>query len=531
MKFIYVLEDDVRIQKDLFETLKSIDPKLHIRFFTTLADFHEWLKTAVHDGPKALANGGIRHPADTTDPVEPSSAHELRLVIAKNEFLGTQNMGLVRRARDFFLRKKMCAEHEPTALILTAFDSPNFDIKLAEDRIINNVIFKPFDKLILRQDLEYALTGHHPLGSSSTVATIKINSTIEMLKEVSTSALSEIGFSTINNHEIAIGALTKYYSPAFTVNNKKSVYAYCSSCKELSEKEFLCNFHFFAADNDQISQIRKHILQVKDHHNEGFQNSHTHPARILILDEDVPLGLDLKIFLTDRFSNSEVFVYSNYGQFLSDLADKDTPNRQTLPQQFDFIFANYEIFEFEKEKRWQQISEYLKDRAKRNGKELSEYPGLFLISRKKIAADEVRNLSAWTKEIFYTPLDKLYISKKLVTEHRALANKVPVTVASLQEQSVLKVANPVEISQISEAGLVMKYYRAISVGAFREFILWRPEENEIPEIIGTVNFTEEDKGGQEFFHNHFVFFGMKDHYLKHIRLWLRETYIKQKEKE
>lgn len=531
MKFIYVLEDDMRIQKDLFETLKVIDPKLNIRFFTNLAEFHEWLKIAMHEGPKSLAGGGHRHPLDTEDPIEPSATHELRLVVAKNEFLGTQNMSLVRRARDFFLRKKMCSEHEPTALILTAFDSPSFDIKLAEDRIINNVIFKPFDKLILKQDLEYALTGHHPLGSSNTVATIKINSTIEMLKEVSISSLTEIGFTTINNHEITLGAMTKYYSDAFLAENKKSVYAYCKSCKELSEKEFLCEFHFFAADNTQISQIRKHLLQDKNHENTGLQNTHTAPMRILVLSEDIPMGLDLKVFLTDRFSNSEVFVYSNYGQLLSDLADKDTPNRQQLPEKFDFIFGNYEVFEIEKQKRWEQICEYLKDRSKRAGHELQNMPQLFLLSRKKIAIDEVRNLAAWSKEIFFTPLDKLYITKKLVSEHSAFANKVPVTVASLKEAAILKVANPVEITQISEAGLVMKYYRAISVGAFREFILWRPEETEIPEIIGTVNFHEEDKGGKEFFFNHFVFFGMKDHYLKHIRLWLREAYIKQKDKE
>ncbi|QDK38096.1 hypothetical protein [Bdellovibrio sp. NC01] len=531
MKFIYVLEDDVRIQKDLFDTLKSIDPKLHIRFFTNLAEFHEWLKVAVHEGPKALANGGQRFSADDSEHLEPASTHELRLIIAKNEFLGTQNMGLVRRARDFFMRKKMCSEHEPTALILTAFDSPNFDIKLAEDRIINNVIYKPFDKLILKQDLEYALTGRHPLSSSSTVATIKINATIEMLKEVSIESLSEVGFTTVNNHEIALGALTKYYSEAFKADSKKSVYAYCKSCKELNEKEFLCDFHFFAADNLQISQIRKHILQAKNHENAGFQNTHSGPARILIMDEDVPLGLDLKIFLTDRFANSEVYVYTNFGQLLSDLADKDTPNRQQLPLNFDFVFANYELFEIEKQKRWDQISDYLKERHKRAGQEMKELPSLFMISRKKVPLDEIREIGKWTKDIFFTPLDKGYIAKKLTNEQSRFANKIPVTIASLKELSVLKVANPVEISQISEAGLVMKYYRAISVGAFREFILWRPEETETPEIIGTVNYTEEDRGGKEFFHNHFVFFGMKDHYLKHIRLWLREAYIKQKEKE
>ncbi|MBO9667609.1 MAG: hypothetical protein J7501_12445, partial [Bdellovibrio sp.] len=194
MKFILILEDDERIKQDLFETLRSVDPKLHIRFFQDLAAFHEFLKVALTEGPNALAKAGTRHPLDTMEDITPSNTHELRLVIAKNEFLGVQNMGLIRRARDFFVRKKMCSDREPTALILTAFDSPDFDIKLAEERIINNVIFKPFDKLILKQHLEYALTGHHPV-TETAVASIKISSTIEMLKEVEISSLSEIGFT------------------------------------------------------------------------------------------------------------------------------------------------------------------------------------------------------------------------------------------------------------------------------------------------------------------------------------------------
>ncbi len=106
MKFIYILEDDERIQKDLFETLKNIDPQLAIRFFPSLAEFHEWLKSAVHDGVQALARGGTKYKDDTSADIEPAVGDELRMVIAKNEFLGIQNIGLIQRAREFFIRKK-----------------------------------------------------------------------------------------------------------------------------------------------------------------------------------------------------------------------------------------------------------------------------------------------------------------------------------------------------------------------------------------------------------------------------------------
>jgi hypothetical protein len=76
----------------------------------------------------------------------------------------------------------------------------------------------------------------------------------------------------------------------------------------------------------------------------------------------------------------------------------------------------------------------------------------------------------------------------------------------------------------------MKYYRPIPVGDFREFILWMPNEIDIPLIFGTNNFTEDDKNTKGNYFNHFVFFGMKDIYLKHIRVWIRDNYVHTKEK-
>ncbi|MFS4460116.1 hypothetical protein [Bdellovibrio sp. HCB2-146] len=528
MKFIYVLEDDIRAQKEIFESLQSIDSKLQIRFFQNLAEFHEFLKTALTEGPKALAVHGHRHSLDQGDPVEPTVADELRLVIAKDEFLGTQNMGLIRRARDFFVRKQMCSIEEPTALIITAFDSPDFDIKLAEERIINNVIFKPFDKLILKQDIEYALTGHHPLQSSSDIATMKISSTIEMLKEVPFESVSEVGFKTINNHEIRIGSTSKYYDKLFQTEHKRGIFATCISCKEVSEKEFHCEFAFLGADPAQIQQIRKHVLQNKAHKTIPFNNSQKAQFNIIIFDEDAGVVSDIKSLLEEKFSHIHVDGYSHSAQLLSDLDDKDTTHRRELPNHVDLFIASMDLFLDDGPKKWEQFTKVFADRCKKRGT-AEKIPDLALYTKKRQSAEQIRDLLKWAKEIFYTPWDRLYFVKKLLLQWPALTPQNDTTYAELCEGGTLKVANPVQITQISEAGIILKYYRAIGVGSFREFILWRPDEVDTPEIIGTCNYAEKEQAGEAFL-NHFVFFGMKDHYLKHIRIWLREAYIKQKEK-
>lgn len=540
MKFIYILEDDERTQQDLYDSLKSIDSQLAIRFFLSLEQFHEWLKIAMHEGPKALALGGAKYKDDTGEDIAPSDTHQLRLVVAKNEFLGIKNLDLLKRARDFFIRKNLCSAEEVTSLVITAFDSADFDIALAEERIINNVIFKPFDKLMLKIHLEYALAGHQPV-KSETVSAMQLQSTIEMLKEVTLNAISEVGFTTHNNHPIKPGAITKYYSDAFLTENRRSLLAVCKSSVEVSPGDFVNEFLFYGIDNKHLSQIRRTILQNMKHEGTELQNTKTATfalgsdqgpvIKILILDEDQnPMGPELSSFVSEKFANVQVFQYPSFGQLLTDLADKDTTHRQELPHHFDFIFSNYDVFATEKDKRWKTLTQYFEDRAKKYEVKDFALPELFLFSKRSITIDELRTFGDWVKEVFYTPFDRTYLLKKLTSFSSKFLNKEAVTINKVIEEQVLKVANPVQITQISEGGLILKYHRAMSIGAFREFILWRPQELETPEIIGTVNYTEEGHGDDENSLNHFVFFGMKDYYLKHIRLWLREAYIKTKDK-
>ena len=96
---------------------------------------------------------------------------------------------------------------------------------------------------------------------------------------------------------------------------------------------------------------------------------------------------------------------------------------------------------------------------------------------------------------------------------------------------VAKAARPIEISEFSEAGLVIKYYRPISAGAFREFVLWLPHELDLPEFLATCNYNEESQAEKGVFFNHFIFFGLNDHFLRHLRRWILQNHVQSKESE
>ncbi len=74
----------------------------------------------------------------------------------------------------------------------------------------------------------------------------------------------------------------------------------------------------------------------------------------------------------------------------------------------------------------------------------------------------------------------------------------------------------------------MEYKRRVDVGEFREIILWQPDELAAPELTAVCNFSEASQSKKGVFLNHFVLFGMTDHFLKSIRIWIRNNHILSK---
>jgi hypothetical protein len=142
----------------------------------------------------------------------------------------------------------------------------------------------------------------------------------------------------------------------------------------------------------------------------------------------------------------------------------------------------------------------------------------------------LRQYASIVTDFFYKPIDRTYFIYKLYTFFPELKSpKEPITIQTNKNEETLFTANPVQIAEISEAGLMMQYYRTISVGSFRDFVLWQPYEVGAPRLVATCNYCEEAQ--QEGVYNvHFVFFGMTDYFLKTIRIWIRDTYIQGKER-
>lgn len=651
MRFVYVLENDPKFQNDIVEAIQFIDPKIQIRVFPKLAEFIDWVRLMMEEGPSAIAKGG-QYPANITHEAIPEEAHQLVTIISKIELLGKKQLPLMQKTRNLFIERGICTKEDPTAFVLTAFDKPDFQIHDLQDHILSNVIYKPFDRLILIQHLTFAIDGRHP-PSKYTIANQKMSAVVEMIKEVDLEEVSEVGFLTRSGGQLDKGQFSKYYGSAFISERKTSVMARMVDCRPHPQLpgQFQCSFVYYGADPSQISNLRKRIKavhkkslspfnwkdvtteklpdrvinlvfidddefatpgimdSVKRHFDKVHCVSYSNISDFFIdldpkmLDQnteappkafsltDFELSFDEKLTTILGFTSPSKDPFVIFGHNFNELKDKKnwmqdhldpvqaevwkqwllkplpdavfvikegphkyyikpssfqkkekeilikftelsnadrmsymTKNSQ-LPTTTDFVFVSHRFLGDNPLERWASIKEKLEKRSSGQSK-----PQFFIFAGKDFSDIEARNLSTLFTDIFFKPLDRSYVLQKLKLQLMSLpAMGDPIEMPMIYMKEIIRAANPAPVTEISEAGLIMQYHRTLDIGSFREFLLWQAYEHGSPIMKAQCNFYEE--ASQKGLYNiHFVFFGITDHFLKTIRLWIRDNYILSKEK-
>ncbi len=551
MKYVFVLEDESKFQSEVCQALLEIDPKLQIRLFSQLEEFATWMKSAAREGPKSLAQAGHALNPDAGDlPSEEND--QLVLIVSKEEFLGSKWIALIKKTRQWFISKKICSEADPTSLVITVFNSPSFEIKLVEDRIINNVIFKPFDLLLLKQHLHFAVHGRHA-PSELSVHNMKTTALIEVIKDVQLEKISELGMTTLSTRPIPIHAVAKYYSQLFVSNTHKSIIAICTLCERIPGKElsYRCTFRFYGTDRNQVRQIRtKSVAALQKETLSLTGNSFNKLSKgdiarmpmneIVIVSPDSDNHESLKHLFTNQFYQISTVQYGSLAQFqfaldpaqktdkASTLKIEDIPK---LPTKATALVVDLKSFGYldwtDNEAIESLFSKFKESIVKR----YPRLPTIYFVSERGLSDQSERILSTiFQGDLFYDLTDSMHLMKRILyCQGSQLVPKEPVEYVRFEELRTIQTANPVHVSELSEAGIVVQYHRPITIGSFRRFVLWTPHELGNPEFLASCNFSDQKASADGSFLNQFVFFGLTDADLKHIRLWIIHNYVSSKQ--
>lgn len=547
MKYVFVLEDDPKFQKEICTALLEIDAQLQIRVFVRLEEFLAWIKVGAREGPLSLAKAGRSYQDEAGLEATPSDKDQLVLIVSKEEFLGSKLIALIKKTRQWMITKKICSEADPTSLVITVFDNPSFDIKMVEDRIINNVIFKPFDLLLLKQHLHFAVHGRH-MPTELTVQNLKTTAQIEVIKDVLLERVSELGMTTLSTRPIPLGAVAKYYSELFVSNTHKSVIAICTACEKISkvEEQYRCAFRFYGLDRNQLKKIRMKSVTALSKETVSLgkivakgSESKIPAAHLVYVEPDHEQHQSLDHFFKHTFAQVNSVHFQSIAQFLFAL-DPSKKSESTGPQMGQIPalpvkvsalvinLKNFEHLNWEDDEVLQDSFSKLKEMLQ---KKFPTLPAMFFCSNRPLTDRFERILAnLFQGDLFYDLSDHIHIAKRiLMCQKDLLVPKEKLEYTSFDDHRTIKTANAIRVSELSEAGIYVHYHRPITIGTFRKFVLWTPHELGNPEFLASCNFVESKPAEDGTYLNQFVFFGLTDADLKHIRLWILQNYVSTKQ--
>ncbi|HRO68520.1 MAG TPA: hypothetical protein PL182_13195, partial [Pseudobdellovibrionaceae bacterium] len=210
-------------------------------------------------------------------------------------------------------------------------------------------------------------------------------------------------------------------------------------------------------------------------------------------------GTELAGTLTRSFSNVDVLAFM-------DVPGANVP----LPQPLSAVFFHRNLTE-----------SVLKD---------PRFKGLpkILIATSVPTDEELRTDAKIGMDLITLPTERVSFFKKISLLFPELKPGADISVHSFQWLETVNVGQPIEITEMSESGLTMKYERPLPVGSIRRFVLWQPVEAGLPVLTARCYLHRKDSSGQNL--NYFVFFGMSDAEIKHIRVWMRDHFIQDKAK-
>jgi hypothetical protein len=498
MKRALVIETEIAAQEQIKKQLKEIDPTFDIYLFSNFKDFEVHAKNL---------------PVD-----QQPNFFDFNIIILDYSLLNI--IDWKKKIEWFQGQNKINGR-----VCFTGYDSPNMRRKLVFDLPIFNFFFKPLDPLILKESINIALnfTGAaKPLELKPQTA----KAFAAILKSVELVSICELGFITLNETAIPMNTVSKYFKDIFSYNKKQSIWAECIMSIEIPDQPgtFINKFQFVGIEHGQLMNLRQFINQNKHKrvanavwNLESMGNEK--PVKIAIVDTEATHVQTLKHDLETHYKNVQV----DYIQVdLNQLTTRNTNQYHCI------INLNHKLDFAALKTYFSHDSMYL----------------LFLFEN--ITEKQFLELQPHYKNIFTHPLDRSYFFKKLrILLKDLIFNEVPELV-NISYTEKIKAINMVRIKEICETYVTFNYHRELPIKSYREFAFIGEDENQAIELPAFCYFTQKlnsadaassakndvflanTENQQKPTHLHqFVFWGMTDHFLKQIRLWLLHNYIVQ----
>lgn len=357
MKLALVLEDRDLEYQTLKEFLAEVDSQIEPLRFKNFEEFASWFRACFM--PSALepetegAEGDPKEGEEGASEGEPapspqkllSDGDQVALFIANHRIFGAPHKELLWKVSAILKHKGHLAEGAefvPSLFVVNQTDK-KFQLEDFKEVYISNFLFRPFDQLVCKAKIMWALYGKEAL---SKVELYKEAPTalVEMRKDIQALELTETGFKVLSSRELPGGRMAKYYSPEFFNNSPKDgLMAVTESGAVPSPNhagQWEVELKYMGIDTRQIRSLRARLEELTDKkvQDEPVPKAKAlAPVGVALLLEDKTVAHQLKEQLEDAYANIHIHTYGNFVDFLMDI----DPERgaQELAEEQSQLFA------------------------------------------------------------------------------------------------------------------------------------------------------------------------------------------------
>ena len=381
-------------------------------------------------------------------------------------------------------------------IMLTIFEDPLKPLKKSSLLPVRNIIYKPFDLTILKEHSRIALF-HGTRVRTQFVHSTQVSAEIESLKKFKILEISEFGFKLDKKYKLEINKQYKFYHPLFS--NKKQQHIWARVASE-NDKEY--ELYFCQITNIVLSQIRKKVAsstkKVKFPSWTGSEVNDQFHLKIALQLSDEPTVKAIEDLLTRNFKN------------MTFVAAKDIDPKQKTTADVLITDLEYDTKTFETQ--------------------FSPKPLVIRIYEKNLDRHEVESRFELETLRLEKPIDRSFLVKIMKILYPALLGKEDIQRITVQLDELTSLSEIIKIQEFSEAAILFTDTTKYQLDQVLEIALPQDDEANLHEMKAKIHYVADkyNNDKEKLFQQQLVLFGMKDEYLKIIRLWALQKHIERK---
>ena len=374
-------------------------------------------------------------------------------------------------------------------ILATLFDDPKVS-KNADQWPVQNLLYKPFDITILKEHTRFALMKNQKV-QTQYVHTTKSKAEIESLKKLKAIQLTETGFKIGKIQPLIIGCVYKFYHPLFTNNKQLSVWG-----RVVSENETAYELIFCQLNPVILSSIRKKIVGAPT----KIKNA-TWTAR----NTSNQTNITVCINISEDSQNAVVADLLNRNFDNLNIVDKkDLKGRAKV----DLLITDVGYDKRQLENQFDANMTYIR-----------------LVPNKPIKRIELEERFIHETLRLEKPLDKAILVKMVKQLFPLLKEKEPQHIITINFEEPLMLSTLIEVEEYSEAAFAFKMPAQIPIDTMLDITLSQEDESLLKEMKAKVHYVDDKANSSGTYLHQMILYGMKDEFLKLIRLWTLQRHI------